>query len=53
MIEKSEHVKVILEKELGRKLKPQEAFVLGFTYSMAFEDGRLKAFKEVRDIMKG
>lgn len=48
MYEKSERIKINLEKELGRKLKPQEAFILGYTYSMAFADGKMEALKALK-----
>lgn len=52
-MEKSDRVLEVLENMLARKLTTDEAYILGYTYSTAFNDGKAEAMKEIKEALGG
>lgn len=50
-MEKSDRMIELLENMLGRRLTTDEAYISGFTYSCAFNDGKDEAMNEIKEAL--
>lgn len=51
MMERLNRASELLENMLGRKLTTDEAYLIGYTYPMAFNDGKEEAMKEIKEAL--